>query len=87
MGELGCHPFLRMKKLQARLVNNPSLLFAQGQLLQAPRTPDFQNRQREGVNPSAYQVLLAPTLLSAGGGKGHRLYICAIIYLLGFQVL
>lgn len=50
----------------------PSLLFAQGRLLQALRPQDFQKGRGGGANHSAYQVLPAPSCFLQEVGRERK---------------
>ena len=78
---MGSHQFwfLRMK-FQARPVNNLSLLFAQGQLLQALRPQDFQKGWGWGES-SCLPGAACPILLPAGDGRVDKVCPCTIKYL------
>lgn len=65
----GVPPILRMKKLQVRLVNNLVFYLLKASCCRrgGPQTSKTDIGRRG--KPLCYQVLPAPTLLSAGGGK------------------
>ena len=54
-----------------------SLLFAQGQLLQALRLQDFQ-KEWGGGEPSSLPGAACPILLPAGDGRVEKVYPCTI---------
>lgn len=68
-GVLGCHWFLRMKT-PGKASKQPSLLFAQGQLLQALRPQDFQKAWREeGQTTLPTRCCLPPSCFLQEVGK------------------
>lgn len=74
---MGCHWFLRIK-LQARLVNNLVFYLPKASCCRHRGPKTSRGMEEGGVSHPAYQVLPAPILLLAGGGKGDKVYICGI---------